>query len=79
LQHSEKLLQRWHADGHKARTLGADGIEVVAINGHKIELLRELLGESGALDIDIHQPSLEDLYRHYMDHAQAAQTEEGVQ
>lgn len=78
LQHSEKLLQRWHADGHNARTLGADGIEVVAINGHKIELLRELLGDGGAQDIDIHQPSLEDLYRHYMDHAQATQAEESA-
>ncbi|MNE57566.1 hypothetical protein D3C80_1525370 [compost metagenome] len=78
LQHSEKLLQRWHADGHEARPVGVDGIEVVAINGHKLGLLRQLLGEGGAQDIDIHQPSLEDLYRHYMTHAQGTQAEEGV-
>jgi Cu-processing system ATP-binding protein len=78
LEHRAQLLQRWHADGHQARSLGVDGIEVVAINGHKLDLLRELLGAGGAQDIDIHQPSLEDLYRHYMDHAQAARTAEGA-
>ena len=40
--------------------------------------LRELLGEGGAQDIDIHQPSLEDLYRHYMDQAQSLQAGEGA-
>jgi len=72
------LLQRWRAGGHQARSVGIDGIEVVAINGHKLDLLRELLGEGGAQDIDIHQPSLEDLYRHYMDQAQSAQAREGA-
>jgi Cu-processing system ATP-binding protein len=51
---------------------------VVAINGHKLGLLRELLDEGGAQDIDIHQPSLEDLYRHYMDQAQRLQAGEGA-
>jgi Cu-processing system ATP-binding protein len=41
-------------------------------------LAQALLGAGGAQDIDIHQPSLEDLYRHYMDHAQAAQPGEGA-
>ena len=78
LQHSEQLLQRWHGEGHKARTIGADGIEVVAINGHKLDLLRQLLGDGQAQDIDIHQPSLEDLYRYYMDKARTTQAAEGV-
>lgn len=77
LQHSAQLLQRWHSAGHQARSLGVDGVEVVAINGHKLGLLRQLLGEGRAQDIDIHQPSLEDLYRYYMERAGTAQAEEG--
>jgi len=78
LKQSAQLLQRWHADGHQARSVGVDGVEVVAINGHKLGLLRQLLGEGEAQDIEIHQPSLEDLYRHYMDKAQSIQAGEGV-
>lgn len=79
LKQSEQLLQRWHASGHSARPMGADGVEVAAINGHKLGLLRQLLGEGEALDIDIHQPSLEDLYRYYMDKAaQGVQAGEGA-
>jgi Cu-processing system ATP-binding protein len=78
LKQSAQLLQRWHADGHQARSVGVDGVEVVAINGHKLGLLRQLLGEGGAQDIDIHQPSLEDLYRHYMDQARNTRTGEGA-
>jgi Cu-processing system ATP-binding protein len=78
LKQSAQLLQRWHADGHQARSVGVDGVEVVAINGHKLGLLRQLLGEGGAQDIDIHQPSLEDLYRHYMDQARNTRAGEGA-
>jgi Cu-processing system ATP-binding protein len=78
LKQSAQLLQRWRADGHQARSVGVDGIEVVAINGHKLGLLRQLLGEGEAQDIDIHQPSLEDLYRHYMDQAQSTRAVEGA-
>lgn len=62
----EPLLQHWHAAGHQARAVGDSEVEVVAVNGHKLGLLRQLLTEGQALDIDIHQPSLEDLYRYYM-------------
>ncbi len=78
LKQSAQLLQRWHADGHQARSVGVDGVEVVAINGHKLGLLRQLLGEGEAQDIDIHQPSLEDLYRHYMDQAENTRAGEGA-
>lgn len=78
LKQSAQLLQRWHADGHQARSVGVDGVEVVAINGHKLGLLRQLLGEGEAQDIDIHQPSLEDLYRHYMDQARSTRAGEGA-
>lgn len=78
LQHGEELLQRWHAAGHKAQAVGTDGVEVVALNGHKLGLLRQLLREGEAQDIDIHQPSLEDLYRYYMDQTQGSRTEEAT-
>lgn len=78
LRQSAQLLQRWHAEGHKARSVGVDGVEVVAVNGHKLGLLRQLLGDGEAQDIDIHQPSLEDLYRYYMDKARSIQAGEGA-
>lgn len=77
LKQSAQLLQRWHAAGHEARSVGVDGVEVVAINGHKLGLLRQLLGEGEAQDIDIHQPSLEDLYRYYMERASTVPSAEG--
>ncbi|WP_415755480.1 ABC transporter ATP-binding protein [Pseudomonas leptonychotis] len=66
LKQRDLLLQGWHAAGHEARTVGEHQVEVVAVNGHKLGLLRQLLAEGQAQDVDIHQPSLEDLYRHYM-------------
>ncbi|WP_417775535.1 ABC transporter ATP-binding protein [Stutzerimonas xanthomarina] len=71
-------LQRWDAAGHSARALGERSVEVSAINGHKLPLLRELLGESEPDDIEIHQPSLEDLYRYYMQRAGDVRTAEGT-
>jgi Cu-processing system ATP-binding protein len=71
LAQREPLLQRWQAAGHEARAVGEGGLEVVADNRHKLELLRQLLVPGQAQDVDIHQPSLEDLYRHYMLRADA--------
>ncbi len=65
----EQWLQRWSAAGHNARSCGERSIEVEAVNGHKLPLLRQLLGEDSPEDIEIHQPSLEDLYRYYMERA----------
>lgn len=59
-------LQRLHNEGHIARALGSNAIEVDAVNGHKLSLLRQVLGEETVGDIEIHQPSLEDLYRYHM-------------
>ncbi|TLX56824.1 ABC transporter ATP-binding protein [Stutzerimonas nosocomialis] len=63
----QRWLQRWGTAGHPARALGEHGVEVLAVNGSKLPLLRQLLGEETPDDIEIHQPSLEDLYRHYME------------
>jgi Cu-processing system ATP-binding protein len=77
LKHSKKLLKQWHAGGYEARPLGDAGVEVVALNGHKLDLLRELLDAGEAQDIDIHQPTLEDLYRYYMQRASLEPDVEG--
>jgi len=72
------LLQRWDEAGHAARALGEGRVEVSAVNGHKLPLLRELLGEGEPDDIEIHQPSLEDLYRYYMERAGDVRAAEGT-
>lgn len=74
---SEQWLQRWSAAGHSARSLGEHSVEVEAVNGHKLPLLRQLLGEGSPEDVEIHQPSLEDLYRYYMERAGDVRTQEG--
>jgi Cu-processing system ATP-binding protein len=71
LKQRESLLQGWHVAGHEARAVGDHEVEVVAVNGHKLGVLRQLLADGQAQDVDIHQPSLEDLYRHYMLRADA--------
>lgn len=73
-----RWVERWSEAGHSARLLGETSIEVVAINGHKLVLLRELLDESEPDDIEIHQPSLEDLYRFYMQRAGDVRAAEGA-
>lgn len=70
LVHGESRVAQWNAEGLAARSLGADGIEVAACNGHKLALLRDLLDEESTRDIEIHEPTLEDLYRHYMQRSQ---------
>ena len=73
----DSWLQRWTDAGHSARGLSESSLEVIAVNGHKLVLLRQLLGESEPEDIEIHQPSLEDLYRYYMERAGDVRAQEG--
>ena len=73
----DSWLQRWTDAGHSARGLSESSLEVVTVNGHKLVLLRQLLGESEPEDIEIHQPSLEDLYRYYMERAGDVRAQEG--
>lgn len=47
----DSWLQRWTDAGHSARGLSESSLEVVAVNGHKLVLLRQLLGESEPEDI----------------------------
>ncbi|QGA50105.1 ABC transporter ATP-binding protein [Pseudomonas brassicacearum] len=72
LAQREQWLQRWKAAGHIASAMEDNGVEVMAVNGHKVDLLRQLFHEDPPQDIDIQQPSLEDLYGYYMSHASVA-------
>lgn len=66
LSGSDFWLQRWKAEGHTARSLGGNTIEVTAVNGDKLSLVRQIVAEGAVDDIEIRQPSLEDLYRYYI-------------
>ena len=69
LQHREQLLQSLNINGSTSRPLGSDGIELSGSTTGKIELLRQLLNQDQPSDIEILQPSLEDLYRYYTERA----------
>src|SRR5690606_22637681 len=77
LQHREQLLQSLGAEGQTPRPLASDSIELVGSSSGKIALLRQLLEQDQPSDIEIIQPSLEDLYRYYTDRAKQAQAAEG--
>ena len=76
LQQREQLLQNWSSNGHPTQLLGSDSIEVVGTSAGKIALLRQLLAEDQPSDIEIFQPSLEDLYRYYTERAANARAAE---
>ena len=69
VEEGHRWLQRWSAEGYTAQAIGTNAIEVTAVNGHKVGLLRELLDEAQPDDVEVHQPSLEDLYRYFMEKA----------
>lgn len=66
LRERDDWLQRLNNEGHVTRSVGDNAIEVDAVAGRRLILLRQLLAEGDIGDIEIHQPSLEDLYRYYM-------------
>ncbi|MAL99087.1 MAG: copper ABC transporter ATP-binding protein [Alteromonadaceae bacterium] len=72
-----QLIKRWTDAGYSARETARDGIEVAAHSSHKLDLLRQLLGERSPSDVEVVQPSLEDLYRYYMDRAGSDSAGEG--
>ncbi|ETK17445.1 copper transport ATP-binding protein [Pseudomonas sp. FH4] len=67
LQRAALLQKRWSEAGHVTRRWGVEGLQVAAFNGNKLDLLRQLLDQDSPSDVEIIVPSLEDLYRHYMD------------
>lgn len=67
LQRAAHLQKRWSEAGHVTQRWGAEVLQVAALNGNKLDLLRQLLDQDSPSDVEIVVPSLEDLYRHYMD------------
>ena len=83
LHDREDRLQHWQQQGYVVNRLNAQGVELVTRSEHKLDLLRQLVNEANPGDIEIQQPSLEDLYCFYMermtDNAQhAGRNEQGV-
>ncbi|PAU52906.1 copper ABC transporter ATP-binding protein [Pseudomonas sp. PIC25] len=66
LDDPQPWLQRLVSAGHTARRINGHSLEIDTPAAGKLGLLRQLLEEGGAADIEVHQPSLEDLYRHFM-------------
>lgn len=71
LDGADELVRGWQSAGHDAQAVGPDGLEVAAPQAEKVGLLQRLLASGAPTELDIHQPSLEDLYRHYMERATA--------
>ncbi|WP_460124002.1 ABC transporter ATP-binding protein [Pseudomonas sp. S2_C03] len=69
LKRAGSLQTSWNIDGHVTQRWGVEGLEVAALNGSKLRLLRQLLNEDDPSDVEIAPPSLEDLYRYYMGQA----------
>lgn len=67
LQHGAQLQKIWRDAGHQAQHWGVQGLQVDVRNASKLELLRQLLEHDTPTDVEIHPPSLEDIYRYYMD------------
>jgi Cu-processing system ATP-binding protein len=78
LKHPGPLQQRWNNAGHVTQRRGMEGLEVAALNGSKLALLRQLLNEDEPADVEIDPPSLEDIYRFYMGRAAATPIGEAV-
>lgn len=67
LANASDWIHRWHLLGQtSARLLDKQDLEVVTTNENKLTLLKEVLEEAQPSDIEVLQPSLEDLYCHFM-------------
>lgn len=71
LEQRDQWLQRWSDAGYGTRPLNLNGIEVTTRADDKVALVRELLSQTELVDLEIQQPSLEDLYRYFMERAHA--------
>ncbi|WP_426114724.1 ABC transporter ATP-binding protein [Pseudomonas sp. DSP3-2-2] len=69
LKRAGTLQQSWNNAGYITQRWGVEGLEVAALNGSKLDLLRQLLNEEAPADVEITPPSLEDIYRYYMGRA----------
>ncbi|RMM49683.1 ABC transporter ATP-binding protein [Pseudomonas corrugata] len=71
LARASQLQQHWRSEGHVTQGWGAEGLQVSAPDGSKLALLRQLLAQHNPTDVEVKPPSLEDLYRHFMNRAAA--------
>lgn len=71
---ASQLQEHWRSEGHLAQGWGAQGLQVSAPDGSKLALLRQLLAQHNPTDVEVKPPSLEDLYRHYMNGAATGET-----
>jgi Cu-processing system ATP-binding protein len=69
LKHAGPLQASWNNAGHVTQRWGVEGLEVAALNGNKLDLLRQLLNDDEPADVEIDPPSLEDIYRFYIGRA----------
>ncbi len=74
LAQRDQWLQRWTLAGYNARPLSLNGIEITTGARDKMGLVRELLTQAEPADLEIQQPTLEDLYRYFMDRVEAGQS-----
>jgi Cu-processing system ATP-binding protein len=58
-------VERYTAQGCRARRINGHRLELAAPAGIKLELLRSLLEESAVSDVELEPPSLENLYAHF--------------
>jgi Cu-processing system ATP-binding protein len=72
LQRPDMLQQRWSAAGHVTQTWGPGGLQVAAHANDKMDLLRQLLVLDSPSDVELLPPSLEDIYRHYLNSGEVA-------
>jgi len=75
LEQRDHWLQHWTNAGYAARPLSLNGLEITTRAADKITLVRSLLSQADPADLEIQQPSLEDLYRYFMEQAHAQQAE----
>lgn len=74
--HGLLQAERWQtqlsSDGFKARLVGQDNLEVATHNGAKQQVLKLLLEQGNAQDIEVRQANMEEIYSHFM--TQSAET-----
>ncbi|MBN7827912.1 hypothetical protein, partial [Bowmanella dokdonensis] len=53
-------------EGFNARLVGEDNLEVATHNGAKQQVLKILLEQGDAEDIEVRQANMEEIYSHFM-------------
>lgn len=78
LADGDKWMHHWDQAGHACRRLDQHQIEIKVQATHQHALLHQLLEVGGLADMEIHPPSLEDLYCYFMTRANQAEMTEAT-